>query len=93
MRTVHGLLSITLALLLAVTAVALSGHLTSHESAGSGYCSLCIHAAEASSAITPESTGLPGLTPVLIPDQFSKPGPELPLNLHDHQSRAPPNVT
>lgn len=93
MRPVHGILSITLALLLAVTAVALSGHLTSHEAAGSGYCSLCIHAAEASGVIAPEDTGLPDLAPVLIPDQFAKPGPELPLNLHDHPSRAPPAVS
>ena len=56
MRRKPGILSILLVLALAVSSVALAGHVASHKASGANVCVLCIHATGNHSAIAPDAT-------------------------------------
>ena len=93
MRSTHKLLSLLLALLLALSNMAFSAHVSSHSATDSGLCSLCVHPGGPDTAITHES-GTFFVTSTafsLAPDHV--PTPALPVILHVHQSRAPPSLT
>jgi hypothetical protein len=90
MRHKAGILSIVLVLALAISGVALAGHVSSHKVSGAWLCSLCVHAAGNQSAITPDPVVV-RLTPAEQSSEYPVPTEiALPLSLHDHPSRAPP---
>jgi len=91
-RNTNKVMILLLALLLAVSNMAFSAHISSHTSTDQGLCSLCFHAGGTNTALTNEpgiifftSTALtlaPAYTPACV----------LPVILHVHQSRAPPSL-
>ena len=92
MRRNPGILSIVLVLALAVSSVALAGHVSSHNAASAELCSLCVHATGNQSAIAPDPVVF-SLTPAEHSANYPAPIEiPLPLRLHDHPSRAPPAI-
>lgn len=92
MRSAPGILSILLALALVISNVALSGHLSSHNTTGSELCSLCVHAAGNDNALVNEFTTFP-VTPSMDRPNLAYVSPCVrPIALHDKSSRAPPLV-
>jgi len=93
MHHTYKILSVLLALMLVGSNLVYSGHITSHTSADSGLCSLCIHPGGSDSAIVPEPVVFNvGLSTHTL-SQGLAPEPFLSVIAHDHQSRAPPTVT
>jgi hypothetical protein len=92
-RKPHYILSVLLALILAVGNIAFSGHVSSHTASDFGSCSFCSHMGRTDNAVTPQVS----LT-FVIPAAFkfraqSSPSPILKVILRDQQSRAPPSLT
>ena len=93
MRSTHKILSLLLALLLTLSNMAFSTHVSSHSATESGLCSLCVHPGGPDTAITHE----PGKF-FVTSIEFNltlchTPTHVLPVILHVHQSRAPPSLT
>lgn len=92
MRTTKKLLSLLMALLLAIGNMTFSAHVTSHAASDSAFCSVCIHSGGPDSAIAHE----PGTYFVRLEaftfTQIYTPMHFLPAILHVHQSRAPPRL-
>ena len=80
-------------MLLAVSNVAYSAHVSKHNVSDTGYCSLCIHPGSPNSAITgqagPLFVGAPNLAPVLSEPAFRC----LRVAKYPYQSRAPPHIS
>ena len=93
MHYTHKILSVLLALMLVGSNMAFSGHVSIHTTSDSSLCSLCIHAGGTDSAILPEPALFFTILSANTLNQGQTPAPFLPVNLHDHQSRAPPSAT
>jgi len=87
------ILSILLALTMVASNVVLSGHVSSHNTVATDYCSLCMQAAGSDSAAAPGSDVLLVYTILQTPDREYATTFVRPITLHDHPSRAPPHVT
>ena len=86
----HGILSLLLAILLIGSNMAYSGHISAHNTADPGLCSLCIHPGGTDSAIVAEAGGIFPAPRSFTPKQGSIVAHLLTVIPHDHQSRAPP---
>ena len=87
------ILSILLVLTMVASNVALSGHVFSHNTVASDYCSLCMQAAGSISAAAPDSNTLLVFTRPQTPEREYATTFVRPVTLHDQPSRAPPHVT
>jgi len=81
-----------LAMLLAVSNMAYSAHVSRHNATDTGFCSLCIHPGSPNSAITTQAgalfTGFTQPAPIHSEPAFRFPG----VARCAHQSRAPPRT-
>jgi hypothetical protein len=93
MRSTHKVLSLLLALLLALSNMAFSAHVSSHSATESGLCSLCVHPGGPDTAITHEPGAFFVTSTAFSLTSDHVPTPVLPVILHVHQSRAPPSLT
>jgi hypothetical protein len=89
----YRLLSLLLVLLLAVSNMAFSAHVSSHLTTDSGLCSLCIHPGGPDTAIANENRALFPSTSAQKFKQIHYPIRFLSFISHIHQSRAPPRFT
>jgi hypothetical protein len=91
MRDRNKILIVVLALMLAGSNMAFSGHISSHSVSDNGLCTLCIHHGGTDSAIVPHSpVFFASLTP-FEPGAGYPPALVQSADLFDHQSRAPPS--
>lgn len=92
MSTTHKILSVLLVLMLASSNMAFSGHVSSHAPTDSGLCSMCMHAGELDTTISPKSGAF---FVILTKYTFSQEYTSTlfqPVISQDNQSRAPPLV-
>jgi len=81
-----------LALLLAVSNVAYSAHVSAHNVSDTGFCSLCIHPGSPNSAITSQAGPLFAGSPVSAPTPIEPAFRCLPAARYANRSRAPPQI-
>jgi hypothetical protein len=91
--TRHQQLLLLLALMLFTSNVAFTAHVSNHPTTDSGLCSLCVHPGGPDTVIAPEPGTLfvPSIELILTRDVTTTRVPA--IDLHVHQSRAPPNLT
>ena len=89
----HQLLFLLLALMLFASNVAFSAHASSHSASDSGLCSLCVHPGGPDTVIAhePWTFFVPSIELILTRDVTTTRVPA--IDLHTHQSRAPPDLT
>jgi len=92
-RTKHRLLLLLLALMLAAGNVAFSSHVSSHSASDSGLCSFCVHPGGPDTAIAhePGTLFVSSIELILSGDVTTTCVPA--IDLHVHQSRAPPDLS
>ena len=90
MRKTHNILSALLVLMLMGSNMAFSSHVSTHLTFDSGTCVLCTAPGGSGCAITPDYLGIPAAPPELTFNDRYLTTYVLPVILHDHQSRAPP---
>jgi hypothetical protein len=92
MRDRNKILIIVLAIVLAWSNVALSGHVSSHSASDTGLCTLCIQKSGSDNAIEPQSSIS---ISYLASSELSAGDPPVlawSVDVFDYQSRAPPPV-
>jgi len=93
MRDQHKSLSLVLALLLAFSNMAISGHISSHQLLDSESCTYCFQHGGSDSAVLPSPNEIPDIQTEFAPRVDILANNTQPVNLYDHQSRAPPSIT
>jgi hypothetical protein len=93
MRNKHYILNLVLALMLLGSNMAFSDHFSNHAITDFGSCSLCFHQGGSGNAITPQVCTLVASPATFNSRSGNVSSPYLQIDLHDHQSRAPPGLT
>jgi hypothetical protein len=93
MRDQHKSLSIILAMLLAFSNMAISGHISSHQLLDSESCTYCFQHGGSDSAVLPSPNEIPYIQTDFAPRVDILANNIQPANLYDHPSRAPPGIT
>jgi len=89
----HQLLFLLLALILSASNVAFSAHASSHSASDSGLCSLCVHSSGQDTVIAHEP-GMFFVDSIELTLTWGVTMTRVPaIDLHVHQSRAPPDLT